>query len=713
MHRLSIPLAILLSMVLAGGTVLAAPPVRGTPGAKGIGDPYFPMDGNGGYDVSHYDLALRYDPDTDVLEGVATITATATHGLSRFQLDYDGPAVSSVTVDGEVARWRQQRGELIVTPAAVIADGATFEVVVTYEGVPELIVEPALGASGWMATDDGALALGQPHGATTWFPANDHPLDPATFTIALDVPAGTEAVSNGRLVSSVTDGDRTTWTWEADDPLATYLAMVAIGEFAIDAYEADGIDYWDAIDPDLFDPIAAPTDGTRFAISQQADLGYKRLSRVISVPEAGATVTFDIQRDTEAPWDFVFVEAHTVGADDWTTLPDEGGATTQDTGFVCPFWHQIHPFLTHYQTDDGAGGCLPTGSTGEWWAATGRSDGVETWEIDLADYAGNDVEVSITYASDDVIQTRGVFIDEIVVSTGEGSTSFEDDGDTMDGWTVPGAPADSPGNENDWIVGTVADVPPPQGVVAEASVARQPEIIDFLAGYFGPYPFGEAGGVVDDLEGLGFALETQTRPVYSRDFFDDPLGADSVVVHELAHQWYGDSLALGRWQDIWLNEGFATYAEWLWSEAEGLGTTQEIFDAWAFEIVPPEDPFWDLTIGDPGADTLFAFEVYIRGAMTLHALRDTIGDAAFFELIETWATTRAGTNVTTPEFIELAESIGEMDLDAFFDTWLYTSGYPLEGAAAGALDARRAPAERTWPLHLAERVQRLEAGTTE
>src|SRR6185503_11250610 len=203
----------------------------------------------------------------------------------------------------------------------------------------------------------------------------------------------------------------------------------------------------------------------------------------------------------------------TVGQDDWTTLPDLNGHTSQDTGFSCPGWHNIHPFLTHYQGK----GCKPSGTTGDWWAATGSPGGAEQWTVDLGAFAGSDVEVSISYASDETVQAAGVFVDDIVVSTGEGSTSFEDDGDTMDGWTVPGAPEgsnDDKGNVNDWIVGTAADAPPAPGVIATGSMAREPEILAFEACNFGSYPFSTSGGLFDDIPNLGFSLETQTRPIY-------------------------------------------------------------------------------------------------------------------------------------------------------------------------------------------------------
>jgi aminopeptidase N len=171
---------------------------------------------------------------------------------------------------------------------------------------------------------------------------------------------------------------------------------------------------------------------------------------------------------------------------------------------------------------------------------------------------------------------------------------------------------------------------------------------------------------------VGFALENQTRPTYSPFFFfGGP--ADWVVVHELAHQWYGDSLALYRWQHIWLNEGFATYAEWLWSEREGDATAQEIFDS--LTLIPRDDFFWELEIGDPGPIALFDFPVYARGAMTLHALRTEVGDDTFFAILQAWSRTQRNGTVTTREFIRLAERLSGQQLDDLFDVWL-SAGKP-------------------------------------
>ena len=684
---------------LAVAAALAVSPLAGTaaamgdgfrPGSPSAGDPYFPGDGNGGYDVQHYDLALAYRPATDRLEGTATITVKATQDLSRFNLDLSGLTVRSVRVEGTKAVWRHRGDELVVTPAQGIRDGRTFTTVVTYDGVPKPLTEFG-GISGFIHTDDGALVVGQPHVADTWFPSNDHPSDKASFRFAVRVPKGLTAVANGELQSRRTSGAWTTWVWDAREPMATYLATASVGDFELNAYRHGDIRMWDAVDPDLYAPVAAPHTGNQLAWSGSADSAYNRLSRTIQVPAGGATLSFWVTPATEPGWDYFLVEAHPVGSDEWTTLPDENGHTSQDTGNSCPFWLSIHPFLAHYQTEAPSGGCDPRGSTGTWNATTGGG-GPEQWVIDLSPYAGTDLEVSLSYVSDDVVALPGVFVDDVSLSSGPGSTSFEADGDTLDGWVVGGPPAGSPGNTSAWAAVGAADVPVGPGELIDAAFARQGEVLDFLAGMFGDYPFSSSGGIVDQLLELGFALENQTRPIYSQGFFTDSESAISVIVHELAHQWYGDSLALKRWKDIWLNEGFATYAEWLWSEDQGADTAQQLFDFW-YNDIPADDEFWQLTIGDPGPDRLFDFPVYIRGAMTLHQLRNTVGDAAFFQILKTWAHQHEGGNVTTPQFIALAERTSGQQLDTLFDAWLYTPGLPDVTSAAASAQASGAATE--------------------
>jgi hypothetical protein len=688
MRRYAVVVAVVVSCWCLPASAAAKDHPAPTPGAPGIGDPYFPLDGNGGYDARHYLLDLRYDPATDVLAGTAVIRARATQNLSSFNLDLVGMTVRAIAVDGRPASWTRDEHELTVTPRKPLRRGHRFTVAVTYDGVPTLDEDPSLGASGWFASDDGATVAGQPHGGAHWFPVNEHPLDKARFTFVVTVPKGTEVVANGLPAGRRTHGGWTTWTWKARDPMASYLATVDIGKWQIDDRTEDGLRYIDAFDPRLWDR-PEPHSGSRMAISQAANTTYKRLVRTVEVPDAGGRFTFWVHRDTEQGWDFFFVEAHTPGADDWTTLPDANGHTADDVGFVCPLSLELHPFLAHYETDNGDGTCAPSGTTGSWNAVSGESDGWEQWAIDLSPYAGGSVELSLSYASDDLVNLSGVELDDIATPTGSGSTSFEDDGDPFDGWTVAGAPEGSAPNENDWVTGTAADTPPSAGERTAAAFEREPEIVTFLSDVFGPYPFETVGGIVDATPGIGFALETQTRPVYSRDFFGDETGPPntSVIVHELAHQWTGDSLALARWRDIWLNEGFATYAEWLWSEHEGQGTPQEIFDSVA--QIPADDPFWQLAIGDPGPERLFDNAVYQRGAMTLEALRLRIGDATFFELVRRWVSEHAGGNVTTSQFIALAERLSGQDLGAFFDEWLYTPSRPASLPAPAAL-ARRA-----------------------
>jgi Zinc carboxypeptidase/Immune inhibitor A-like, MAM domain len=205
--------------------------------------------------------------------------------------------------------------------------------------------------------------------------------------------------------------------------------------------------------PPAFDP---PT-GSQYLYSQQGDASYKRLTRTVDLTgKTSGALQFKLSADTEADYDYVFVEAHTVGQDDWTTLPDRNGNTSNDTGAGCPdpdpFWLNENPFLRHYITRNAGPplSCSPTGTTGAWNAFTGNSAGFQDWDVDLTPYAGNQVEVSITYASDPGTQGLGVFLDDVrVLADGAtvAETSFEDD---LGGWAVPGSPPGNGTNTNDW-----------------------------------------------------------------------------------------------------------------------------------------------------------------------------------------------------------------------------------------------------------------------
>jgi hypothetical protein len=677
--RSAVAAAIVVALaVVAPVSASAAAPV-------GVGDPYYPDAGNPGYDVKHYGLDLSYDPATDVIGGTAVVTATASKKLTSFNLDLDALTVSSVTVNARPASFTRSGGELTITPKSTLKNGLPFITIVRYSGVPV-----SLDGAGFLATDDGAVVIGQPFVASSWFPVNDHPSDKALYTIQLTVPKGLEAISNGRLISQRDKGDKSVWLWNMDSPMASYLATATIGEFDVSAYRADGIRYWDAIDPDLFAPPVAAHSGASLAYAGQGDNAYKRLQRAITVDAASPELSFWIDRDIEEHWDFAFVEVAPVGTDQWTTLPDTAGILTQSAGAAaCIELINQHPFLAHYLSGADDAPCEPSGDTGQWWAATGSADGWEQWTFDLSAYAGEEVAFAITYLTDYTFELAGVSVDDIVAPGGAGSTSFEADADPLDGWTIPGPPAGSPGNVTDWQAPSSG--PPSTGEMVENSFARQPEIVEFLEGYFGPYPFHELGGIVDDVTGLGFALENQTRPIYAADFWSTQQDGDSVVVHEIAHQWFGDSVAVDNWSDIWLNEGFATYAEWLWSESEGNGTTQQWFDAY-YGNWDADDPFWEVIVGDPGKELLFDPAVYYRGAMTLQALRTTIGDEAFFAILPEWQSTHKNGNASIPEFIALAEQVSGQDLDDFFEAWLYTPSRPdVPATSLRSFDTGHAP----------------------
>ena len=471
-RRAALAAAALAAAVLTGCTAdrtPAAAPASSTPparppdfrpGSEGIGDPYFPTYGNGGYDVASYDLKLRYDPPTGELTGTATIAATATQDLSRFNLDLANLTASTVTVDGRPAHTGHTDDELVVTPESGVVRGRPFTVVIRYGGKPQPLANTSLGRGGWFRTKDGAFAIGEPESASTWYPVNDHPADKATFALAMTVPNGLDVLSNGVPGPRETAKGWTTWRWSESAPMASYLSTVVIGQYRVRSSVHAG----------------KPT--------------------VIAIPES--------------------------------------------------------------------------------------------------------------------------------------------------------LPADGP---------------------AAQSVNRTGEIADFLATQFGPYPFDAYGGIVINDDRIRYALETQSRPVYGQAFFG--AGPNPVVIaHELAHQWFGDSVALERWQDVWLNEGFATYAEWLWLEHAGTATVAKSFDNVYATFEWPEAP------GNPRAAHLFGPAVYQGGAMTLYALRRLIGDAAFATLLKTWPAEQRNGNGTTAEFIATAERVSGMELDRFFQTWLYGTAKP-------------------------------------
>jgi len=233
-----------------------------------------------------------------------------------------------------------------------------------------------------------------------------------------------------------------------------------------------------------------------------------------------------------------------------------------------------------------------------------------------------------------------------------------------------------------WLVAVSRALPTALRPQAMALMRRTPEFTAWLAGELGPYPFSTVGGLVTSLE-PGFALENQTRPTYS------PASLDvETVVHELAHQWFGDSVSLQFWSDIWLNEGAATFFEWRWDETHGGEPATHRLRA-MYDAAAADDEFWSGKVANPCptfqncVSSIFAPFVYQRGAMALQALRNRIGETDYWTLLRRWVAEQAGESGSTAMFQALAEEVSGEDLDGFFDAWLRSSTKPADTAANG------------------------------
>ncbi|MDR6417286.1 M1 family metallopeptidase [Pseudarthrobacter sulfonivorans] len=473
-----------------GSAAQAAPGHNGPPyaaGEPGSGDEYFPYAGNGGYDVLHYDLDLRYAPPSDPavlqgnLSGVATVTLRATEELGTLNFDLRGLEVTAVSVDGTGAKeakshdggasewWQVQEDanrvwELTIGLRPELEAGQVATIVVEYGGVTGRPTDTTGALYGWVTTADGALVVNEPDGASTWYPVNDDPEDKATYTFAIAVPEGKTAVANGLPVGRPrTKAGWTTWTWEAADPMASYLSTASVGDFVL-----------------------------------SYDTGPRRLPIINAID---------------------------------------------------------------------------------------------------ADVAG-----------------------QALVDT-------------------------------------------------NAALALQPDMISFLEKLFGRYPFEAFGAIVDD-DSVDYALEAQTRPVYSG------VADGATVVHELAHQWFGNAVSPADWQHIWLNEGWATYVEWLWAEHRRTSTVARQFANTVESL--DSNKRWGLDITDPGRDNLFVAQIYQRGAAALHALRVKVGDEAFFEGAGLWLTRYDDSSATTGDFQAVMEEASGEELDNFFNTWLRAPVRPVE-----------------------------------
>lgn len=221
-------------------------------GSRGIGDPYYPDAGNGGYDVSRYQVAVSFDPAEERLSGTTTISARALQGLHSFFLDLRLD-VSKVTVDGQDAGLaRDGASNWRITPATPLEAGRDFTVVVTYAGQPTELTG-ADGARPFTRTGEEWLVAGEPESAAWWYPSNDHPSDPALMDVSIRVPRGLQAISTGRLVSADTGTEERwdTWHWVSRQPMATFLTFMAIGSFTLQQGVVDGLPYVYAVTDQL------------------------------------------------------------------------------------------------------------------------------------------------------------------------------------------------------------------------------------------------------------------------------------------------------------------------------------------------------------------------------------------------------------------------------------------------------------------------------
>jgi aminopeptidase N len=443
-------------------------------------DPYTPSNGSIAYRVDHYDLTLDYKPASNRLAGRAVLTMTAHRDLHQLELDLSGLRTTKVTSDTvRVRSFKDRAGKLVVTFRDLVPDDAVFRLDIRYDGDPGPI-SGTWGDVGWEELTDGVLVAGQPTGAPSWFPCNDHPSQKAAYRFTVTTDTGYRAICNGVLVSRIAKSSRTTWVYEQAEPMATYLATAQIGRY----------------------DLVALNDPSRPAV----------------------------------------------------VLP--GHAAPREAGTPVP-----------------------------------------------------------QYAA------------------------------------VPAALAPA----------------------ARTALGRHHEMMSAFEERFGPYPFPQYLVVVadDDLE---IPLEAQTLSIIGRNHLDDGWEAQRLIAHELAHQWFGNAVTASRWQDIWLHEGFACYAEWIWSEASG-STTAEVHALTAHQRLAREPQ--DLVIGDPGGPDLFDDRVYKRGALALHALRSAAGDDPFFGLLRSWTADRRFQSVTTPDFVACAARLlPDVGVEDLLTPWLFSKALP-------------------------------------
>ncbi|BCJ47362.1 aminopeptidase [Actinoplanes ianthinogenes] len=217
-----------------------------------------------------------------------------------------------------------------------------------------------------------------------------------------------------------------------------------------------------------------------------------------------------------------------------------------------------------------------------------------------------------------------------------------------------------------------AAIPPRLRSVFAQDFGRHGDIMAAFEGLFGPYPFREYVVVVAD-DDLDDPIEAQGMAVFGRNHLDGLRTHERLVAHELAHQWFGNSLTVADWRHIWLNEGFATYAEWLWSALSGGPSADAHAEHWHARLALQPAT---IAIANPGVDRMFDPMVYKRGALTLHALRLRIGDSAFFAMLRAWVAENRHGTVTTEQFRGHARRFAARPVDDLLTAWLDRPALP-------------------------------------
>lgn len=212
------------------------------PGEPGLGDPLYPLMGNGGYDALHYDIDLKVEPDRNHLSAKVGVRARATRPLSSLNLDFHGLRLVRASGGAGELAFRRDGDELTIDLSPAIAAHAEFTILLEYDGSPAPLYDPAVPFTGlgWQTSGDSILAVSEPSGTKNWIPSNDHPSDKATYTFRIDAPVGQTAIANGRHFASTTNGERTIHEWRMEQPMASYLATIHVGTYEVEISDGPG-----------------------------------------------------------------------------------------------------------------------------------------------------------------------------------------------------------------------------------------------------------------------------------------------------------------------------------------------------------------------------------------------------------------------------------------------------------------------------------------